>query len=873
MESTPLNNNWKATDTSPGAGDTTVFSRPGLDTSAWLNVPVPGDVNAALVAARRMPDPHFGDNARQCYWVTGRDWWYRLEFREPASARSLRRELCLDGVDGHADVFLNGQHIARLENAFRPYRIEVDDKLQAGQTNVLLLRFQSIDSSMGGPREDELGGWGARRTLMRKPQFSFGWDWSLPLPSIGIAGGVRIERHAGPRLLDASAQTFVSGRVDFAFLVNPAARDAGGRLRLKVAGQGFSHEEVVDRPGRVNSYTTVRIPDPKLWWPNGMGAAALYDYEALLEIGGVIVDRRAGRLGVRESRIVEEPFTPAAGPGFSFWLEINGQRVFCKGANWVPLGIWPGAVADEPYRFYLQKAAQAGFNMLRVWGGGIYERDLFYDLCDELGLMVWQDFMFASAAYPLDRLRSEIIAEAEYQVKRLRKRPCVTIWCGCNEDTFSWALLDEPAGASADTGVYSVTEPGGERQRWRDDPQLYSMILRGIVGRHGLGVPYVESSPQSREDVGNLPESGNCHISCWKYGLFETGTVPSPPDLSIWERYKQGYIHPQKFRGHFEKVCSFDSEFCIQGPCAVRTLEQFLPTEHRWPPDEMWTFHIQRGHACAPHHEQTLAFAEALFGPVNSLRDYVKHGQAVHAEMMRAEFESARRDRPDNGGTMMWMLNDCWPTANWSIIDYYRRPKPAYYAARRACAELLPIVFERAGRIEFFLSNDGPAPCRAEVRFGQAGLNGKIVWEDRQEVRVGACDTVCFHALPRADWKGEPGEHLFVEATPAGAGAPLPRIFYFPDLWKSIAWPDPGIQIKPVRQELADAGWVTALDISAKAYARFCHVLPPDGAGHWWADDNYFDLGAGQRRRVTIRSASPFAAESLSAGHWLTDWP
>lgn len=871
MIATYLNDNWKVSDTNIDAGDASIFSRPDLDTSGWLEVPVPGDVNAALVAAGRMPDPHYGDNARKCYWVTSRDWWYRLEFREPETPLGFRSELCLDGIDGHADVYLNGAKLARCENAFRPYRMDVTGKLRAGNSNVLLVRFQSIDSIMGGAREHELKGWGARRALMRKPQFSFGWDWSLPLPSIGIAGGVWIERRQGPRLLDVSAHTFISGRLDFFFHVNTAARDAGARLRLRVAGHGFSHEEVIERPGRVNLYTTVCVPDPKLWWPLGMGEAALYDYEALLEIGGIVAERRDGKLGIREARIVEEPFTPAAGPGFSFWMEINGQRVFSKGANWVPLGIWPGAVGDEPYRFYLQKAAEANFNMLRVWGGGIYERDLFYDLCDELGIMVWQDFMFAGAAYPLERLRTEIIAEAEYQIKRLRSRPCVTIWCGCNEDVFSWNLPDEKAVASADTGVYNAADPDDERRRLRDDPQLYSMILRGLVGRHGNNAPYIESSPQSRDDFGNIPDSGNCHISCWKYGLFQTGPAQVPPDLSLMERYKQGYIRAEKFRGHFEQVCSFDSEFCIQGPCAVRSLKQFMPPEHQWPPDDLWTFHIQRGHAFAPHHEQTIIFAESVFGPVNNLQEYVKYGQAVHAEMMRAEYESARRDRPNNGGTMVWMFNDCWPTSNWSIIDYYRRPKPSYYAAKRACAPLLPIVCERAGRIEFFFSNDSRESCRAKVRFGQAGLNGAILWEDSRDVPVGACDTVRFHAVAKDDLKRRPGDHLFIDAVVADR--PLPRVAYFPDLWRDIPWPTPEIRIKVVSQERVYAHWVTSIDVFADVYARFCHVLLPDESQPFWVDDNFFDLSAGHRRRVTIWSARPLAADAIAAGHWLTEWP
>jgi beta-mannosidase len=872
MVTTHLKRTWKVIDTNPGAGDVAAFSRVGLDTSAWLDVPVPGDVNVVLVAAGRMPDPHIGDNARRCYWVTGRDWWYRLEFSAPEPLPDGREALCLDGVDGHADVYLNGEKLARLENAFRPYRLDLGaGKWKSGQPNVLLICFQAIDSILGGQREHELKGWGDRRTLMRKPQFSFGWDWSLPLPSIGIAGSVWIEQDRGPRLLDVSVQTFVSGRLDFAFLVNTAARDAGGRLRLRVTGHGFRHEEVVERPGRVNSYTTVCVPDPKLWWPNGMGEAALYDFEVLLEVDQDVAARRTGKFGIRETRIVEEPFTREAGPGFAFWIEINRQRVFCKGGNWIPLGIWPGAVADEPYRFYLQKAAAAHFNMLRVWGGGVYERDRFYDLCDELGIMVWQDFMFASAACPLDRLRAEIIAEAEYQIKRLRNRACVAIWCGCNEDVFSWNLPDEEAVLSADTGVYSADAPGdGQRRRLRDDPQLYSMILRGLVSRHGFGVPYVESSPQSREDAGNMPESGNCHISCWKYGLFETGTGRAPGNLPLWERYLQGYVHGEKFRGHFERVCSFNSEFCIQGPCDVRTLKQFLPPAHHWPPDDMWTFHIQRGHAFAPHHEQTMLFAESIFGPVNSLQEYVKYGQAVHAEMMRAEFESARRDRPNNGGTMMWMFNDCWPTSNWSIIDYFRRPKPSYYAARRACAPLLPIIFERAGRVEFFFSNDGCAPCHAAVRFGLAGLDGAIHWEERRQVDVGACATTRVHAVPRDGGKRAHGNHFFMDAE--ADGHPLPRITYFPDLWRDIPWPRPEIQVQVVSQEPVESEWVTCVDVSTTAYARFCHLLLPDALRPFWLDDNFFDLSAGHRQRVMIRSARPFTADEVAVGHWYTEW-
>lgn len=877
MRTTNLNQGWLCRDTAPNGGAASAFSQVYLDSAAWQAIPVPGDVNAMLVAAGRMPDPRVDDNARQCYWVTGRDWWYRLVFDTPLdSATCPCTDLCLDGVDGHADLYLNGERLGRLENAFRPYRFDVTNKLNRAAPNVLLIRFQSIDAVLGGPRQNEHSFGDGRRAWMRKPQFTFGWDWSLPLPSIGLAGGVWLEHYAGARLLDVSLQTFVSGRVDFALQVTTDARDAGYRVDLRVRGHGAEIVRRLERPGRVRSYTSLQIDQPRLWWPNGFGEPALYDYEVDLIVGGQVADRRVGRFGIRESRLIEEPFTAEAGPGRSFWLEINGRKIFCKGANWVPPEMWPATAAPEQYEFYLRKAAETNFNMLRVWGGGIYEREQFYDLCDKLGLMVWQDFMFASGGYPVDTLRAEIIAEAEYQIRRLRNRACVVLWCGCNEDVFSWSLPDEKASATADTGIFN--EPGVGRRavnRLRDDPQIYSMILRGLVSRDGRGAPYVESSPQSHDDFGNLPESGNSHLSCWKYALFQTGRAGAFNDqlLATGKPFalRDSGAHPEDFRGHFEQVCSFDSEFCIQGPCAAATLRRFLTPAHQWPPDDVWTFHLQRGHAQLPHHEQTLFIAGALFGEIDSLAKYVKYGQATHAEMMRAEFESARRDRPNNGGTMFWMYNDCWPTSNWSVLDYYRRPKPAYYAAKRACAPRLPIIFERGGRVEYFFSNDGAEACRAEVVFGQARLDGSGVWEKQALVEIAGGATVRFFALPRSDLALYPGDYLFIEARVDGEA--LPRVTYFPALWKDVPWPKPKVSCTLLEEEQGAEGWIGRLQVATDTYARFCHLALPETAEPFWLDDNFFDLVAGDSRVVTLRSARPIRLADVRVGHWHTDWP
>jgi beta-mannosidase len=842
---------------------------PRADNGEWLACAVPGDVNATLVARGKMPDPHFGVNARKCGWVIGKDWWYRRSF--DLDGPCAPAALVFTEVYGPADVWLNGSHLGEMRNAHREFRFDVSDKLRP-RGNDLVLRFKSIERLIGRPT-DECFGWDdAQRGTLRMPNYMFGWDWALPLPPIGLGGQVALELDRPHRLVDVAIQPFTSGRVDFSFEVTPEAKAAGYRIDVEVRGHGVRLRQGLARglrPGvrdaaggshsswRVTtasdpahrSYMTFSIPKPRLWWPAGYGEPALYDYSVSLVVNGKTADRRAGKLGLREVRLVERPFTPDAGPGMAMAVEVNGVEVFCKGANWIPTELWPAATRPDDYDFYLRKTVEANFNMQRVWGGGIYERDRFYEKCDELGVMVWQDFMFASQGYPLTVLRDEVMAEAQYQLRRLRNYPCVVLWCGCNEDVYSWDFHSE---VDPRHGQQVFVGEGKWRfERTRQDPELYA-ILRGLTGKLGLGVPFVQSSPESRDDFGNMPNSGNSHVSCWKHALFNSDG------------------HPERFRGHFERVCSFDSEFCIQGPCSVASFRRFMPADRLWPPNEDWTFHVQRGHRRIPHHEQTLMIAGAIFGPIDSLQKYVKHGQATHAEMMRAEFESARRDRPNNGGTMFWMYNDCWPTANWSVIDYYRTPKPAYYAARRACAPRLPIIFERGGEIAFFFGNDTPRDCKVNVTYGQERLDGRRVWTRRRRLSVPANGTLKFDAVERRRLDAPAGDYLFVDA--AVDGAPLDRVTCFPDGWKDIAWPAPTVSMQVGRRDRRGGRHRLHLRLATDAYARFCHLRLKEFDPAVAFSDNFFDLCAGGEKTVVVESPRPLAAEDLRIGHWGTEW-
>ena len=904
------NAQWQIRGVDPATTTPDKLAPPAPQAGDWLPAIVPGDINADLLRHGRMPDPHRDDQARGCYWVTAQDWWYRAVFDAP-DAGGTDATLIFEVLDGISDVYLNGAFLGTADNAFHPWRFDVGKLLQP-RDNRLYLRFRSIDRFFGGPRTDDLTGWPGKCAFLRKPQFSFGWDWALPLPSLGIGGAARLEFDHALCLTDFALQPFASGRVDFAFEVSRAVRQAGYEIEVAVAGHHARETRRLDRlAGRsfsghgadgseapaapFKSYCSIQIPNPQLWQPNGFGAQPLYDYTVRLLVAGREVDRRRGRLGLRETQVIEEPFTPPFDGGMSFHIAVNNEKIFCKGSNWAPLELWPATAAEEQYRFYLRLAREAGFNMLRVWGGGIYEREIFYNLCDEYGIMVWQDFMFASSGYPLDRLRDSIIREAEFQIRRLRNHPCLALWCGCNEDIYSWQHpLDQaaPAGGQQDTGVYAVESArAGQWQvnRLRDDPRLYGILLRGLTGRLGLGAPYVESSPASRDDRGNMPWSGNCHISAWKYALFQAGG------------------HPENFRRHFEQVCAFNSEFCDQGPCSVAAFRRFFSEQNLWPPNDVWTYHVQRGHKRLPHHEQTLRIAGGIFGPINSLADYVKFGQAAHLEMTRCEFEAARRDRPNRGGTMSWMFNDCWPTANWSIIDYYRAPKPAYYASKRACAPVLAIVFPRAGQIEFFLDNQTPRAGPANAIYGVATLAGKRLWEKQQTLEIPANQNLMVDRLPESAVPVPPDAYWFMDAEIDGQA--LPRQCYFPRGWKDVPWPNPtittqcsgkntanpadicapiGAGLPPGRSDRGEGTpspkmhaktcWTTEILIKTDVFARLCHVCLMDSSAPDTPlavveySDNYFDLPAGATHSLTITAPVAPTMQHLRVGHWRGAW-
>lgn len=814
----------------------------------WLTISVPGDVNNALFKAGVYPDPHIGDQYKAYFPNSGKRWLFQRTLDAPAFGENA--ELVFEGITGAAEIRLNGQRLGEARNAHRPHRFQIASLLKP-TGNLLEVDIEPIEKTIGAARRDDFG-WGNERTLLRTPPFNYGWDWSVAVPAIGLSGKVYLECDNAYRFVNVNYRTPKVGRVDFFFEVSHAARETGYELRISLRGHGVDITRnvpttLIPPEGYVEesyiysqhkTFTTIMVPDAKPWMPNGYGEPALYQYEVELIVNGQVADTVRGRMGFRTVRVEENPFRESSGIGFSYEIKVNDVSVFAKGSNWIPTELWPTLSKEETYRRLLKLAKDAGFTMLRIWGGGIYENDIFYDLCDEYGIMIWQDFMFASNAYPVGILREEIRQEAEYQLKRLRVHPCICHWCGINEDVFSWAYPGcgkQKTWVQADIGDYS----GSGSWQMHDDPEIYSMILRGLTSLLGNDVPYIESSPASRGDCGNLPQSGNCHVSSRQY-------------LNL---------HKTEFRGHFNQFCSFDSEFSVQGPDYGDETKRFLGEENcrEWPPsgerETVWIGHLQRS-GCGALWAAQAESAQNIFGTIDSFETFIKYGQALHLELSRAELEYRRAERPDCGGTMGWMFNDCWPTGNWSIIDYSLRPKPAYYALKRACAPRLPIVVSRQERVEFFFDNESCDAFEVKGRLGLMKLDGTVVREQVFNAAVGPNELV-----PLASWMlnedaRDAGDHYFL----AVEGYAVTRCF--PEDWKNVAWPDSTPVLTDVRPGV--------VRISADAFTRLAHLAPKTKGTRIDFSDNYVDLGPGES--IDIEVTPPFPASELKVLHWNTEW-
>lgn len=604
-------------------------------------MPVPGDVHSALLAHGAIPDPYFGANEHVVQWVAHRDWTLRRSFELPAGASGCWL-LTLDQVDCLASVCINGQTVAELENQFRRHRLDVTDALRPGINEIELVLHDAFAEA--NKRHDEHrfelpwdfnGDRKAPINLLRKTQCAAGWDWNLSLMPLGVYGDIDLQC-VTVALVDhiTVQQTHTAAGVDVRVEVHAQVVQPG-MAAVEVRFNGEARVcEVSLSAGQTSHSETFHVAAPKLWWPTGQGEQTLYPLEVKLD--GV---QHTRLIGLRTIELVTEPDAV----GTTMKLRVNGRDVFAKGANWIPADALPGRITEAAVRPLLESARDAHMNMIRVWGGGNYETEFFYDLCDELGLMVWQDFMFSCMHYPSTReFLAEVKQEAAYQVHRLQHRACVALWCGDNEiiGALGWY---EPAKAN--------------RDRYLVNYDRLNRLLAEAVEEHDPARRFWPSSPS----LGELDFADGWH--CDTRG-----------DLHFWDVW-----HSAKPFEHYRSVKPrFASEFGFQSFPSSYTVESFTEPADRNVSSRVMEVH-QRNKGGNARIVETMT---RYFRFPSDFDQLIYVSQIQQALAMKTAIDSWRSLKPRCMGTLYWQLNDTWPVASWSSIEYGGRWKVLQYVAR-----------------------------------------------------------------------------------------------------------------------------------------------------------------------------------------------
>jgi len=778
----------------------------------WLTATVPGGVHTDLLALKRIPDPFVGDNEKKVAWVAESDWDYARQFTvTPDFLNHPNIWLVCDGLDTLATVKLNGTELGKTANMFRQYRWDVKNLLVNGK-NELIINFASpvkycaekqARRFMAGVSQAIPGG-----PHLRKAPCQFGWDWGPQLPPIGIWKDIRLEAYEGARLENVHLrQIHKDGQVTVEATLKVEAWQKGSYIaRMLIHTPNCQTLEVNGEVAGDSCKLSLNIRDPQLWWPNGYGEQPLYDVNVELLKADVIFDTKSFKLGLRTLELRQQPDEW----GKTFEFVVNGLRIPIKGSDWIPADSFPTRITNEYLEMLLKAAVDTHQNMLRVWGGGFYEEDRFYDLCDKYGILIWQDFIFACSVYPWDEPEfvENFRVEAIENIRRLRHRASLALWCGNNEMEQGWV-------------EWGWKTPEMQALKPHYDT-FYHKTLPAWVAAEDPDRPYWPSSPSS-----GIP--------------FEAPNGQQQGDAHFWDVW-----HGRKpFTAYRASFPRFMSEFGFQALPPMETIKTYAEPE-----DWNMTSYIMEQHQKNDAGNQIMV--TQMLDTFNLPKDFeslVYLTLVLQAEGIRYGVEHWRRFPKRTAGIIYWQLNDCWPVASWSSLDYFGRWKALHYAARRFYAPLLLSVEDKPTEQDVFITNESREPWQGSVRWTLERFDGKTLKKGEEPASVPAFDAVKICHCDFADiLTDELSRELVFVAEQWKDGRFVARQTSFFRPTKHLNLVDPRISARPVVE--MDT---IRIDLSAKSLARQVE-LKLDGADVVFSD-NYFDLPAG--RNVTITAPLP----------------
>lgn len=816
------------------------FSQAG--SNEWMSARVPGTVHQDLLDHGRLPDPFYGMNEQKVQWVEKEDWLYRTVFTVTADQlKSDAAWLTFEGLDTYADVYLNGSLLLKADNMFVGHKLAVKDVLREGE-NRLMIRFRS-------PVEETAPQWDTdgfnypadndhsekrMSVYTRKAPYSYGWDWGIRLATSGIWRPVKLTFCNGAAIDDFFVRqqevTEQVAKVDNQLEINNVTttlKEAQVKVVYAYGEQADTlTRTVVLQPGKNSLSMPAWIEKPHLWMPNGWGDPALYTFTATVSVDGKEVASREEAIGLRSIRVVMEDDKD----GKSFYFEVNGKPMFAKGSNYIPGDALLPNMTGERYARLFEDIRAANMNMVRVWGGGIYEDDRFYEEADRNGILVWQDFIFACTTYPHDpTFLKRVSEEAVYNMRRLRNHASLAMWCGNNEiyeGMRYWGWKDK----------YSPVV-------WKEMTEGYDVLFRQLLPE------LVEANDPGRFYMHGSPYEAN-------WGRPESWKIADSHNWGTWYGQKP-------FESLDTEIPRFMSEYGFQAFPEMKTIRMFASPE-----DYELESPVMNAHQKASIGNFLIKKTMALYYKVpEKFEDLIYAGLILQGQGMRHGIEAHRRHRPYCMGSLPWQLNDSWPVVSWSSIDYYGNWKAMHYQIRRAFAPVLVDAIKEGNNLSYYIMSDRLTDEELTLNLELMDFNGKVYRKQKVDGLLPANTSKLFYQEPvEQALAGRDSATTFMHmVVKSKKGEVLSdEIYYF-------AHPkDQFLPKTPLHWQVKQKKGYCEVTVKADKLARDIFIeVPVQGVRF---SDNFFDLLPGQKKKVIITSPDGKSLDHLQVTvHQLSD--
>jgi beta-mannosidase len=782
--------------------------------SKWYPATVPGTVHTDLFKNNLIPDPFFGDNEKQLQWIENEDWEYKTMFF--VSNKELANphiELECDGLDTYATVYLNDSIILRADNMFRSWNKEIKPYLKAGKNELRIVFESAVKKGKETAAKLPYTLPGDEKVFTRKAQYQYGWDFGPRFVTCGIWKNISLHFWDKVKILDVSCTqktlTDSLAHLSFTVLMDVAVP---GIYESAISSPDITKgSEEIDFPRRncllekgIHELTIdCTIKNPKRWWSNGLGEANLYHFKvALCRKSGTAFDEKEITIGLRTIELVQEKDKA----GSSFYFKLNGVPVFMKGANYIPADNFLPRISPESYKTLIKEAKEAHMNMLRVWGGGVYADDEFYNECDRNGILVWQDLMFACAMYPGDTAFIEnVTREVKDNATRLKHHPCIALWCGNNEIDEGWKNWGWQKQYH-----YSAKDSA---EIWNNYTNLFHKVIPQTLRSSSENIIYWPSSPSIGWGRKESLLQGDAHYWGVWWGM-------------------------EPFDMYEKKVGRFMSEYGFQSIPDLSTLKTIAT-----PQDLNLSSDAMKNHQKhATGYETIKTYMARDYTVPENFEDFIYVSQLTQALGMKMAIEAHRRAKPYCMGTLYWQLNDCWPGTTWSSLDYYNKPKALYYEVKRAFNDVIISFEQKNDSLYVYVVSDKQQDLSGNLSVQLMDMAGKDLLEETKQITVktNGSSIKLRYALKQ-----------FLNETPAGN-----CVFHveFKSDFSSIASAN-YFFVKPKELLLSKPSFSTKIDVKTGLLEISSSVFAKDV----WIDsnqlelsDNFFDLLPGEKKIIRI---------------------